>query len=65
MLLAKVQKVFFIQFNWRTRKLWTNLQSPPNEKAVYPVFGLAYAQGNAFKEEIAKKGQQFFPKSET
>ena len=31
------------------------------KKQSIPVFGLAYAQGNAFKEEIAKKGQQFFP----
>lgn len=61
MLLAKEQKVFFIQLNWWTWKLRTNFQSPPNEKQSIPVFGLAYAQGNAFKEEIAKKGQQFFP----
>ena len=26
------------------------------KKQSIPVFGLAYAQGNAFKEEIAKKG---------
>ena len=31
------------------------------KKQSIPVFGLAYAQGNAFKEEIAKKEQQFFP----